>query len=87
MLISIKRKQRMYQSCKLHRNLLGISLYKQYSNKLNRVKKISKRFYFENLIKVHKKNPKELWKCIKSVIPSKHSSNSSLVKLVVEENQ
>jgi len=55
LLVSIKQKQKLHRTCKSHRNLLDISFYKQYSNKLTRVKKLLKKLYFENLIKEHKK--------------------------------
>jgi len=38
LLVSIKWKQKLHQTCKSHRNPLDISFYKRYSNKLTRLK-------------------------------------------------
>ena len=82
LIISIKNKQRLYKTYFLTGNEFEKSFYKKYSNKLTRVKNLSKKHYYKNALSQRKNNPKELWKFIKSVIPSK-ATTSSPSKLLV----
>ena len=82
--ISIKNKQTLYKKFFLSNNEFGKWYYKKYANKLTRVKIYQKKkIYYYATIKEKRNNPKELWKFIKSVIPSKHSPFLPLTKIKV----
>jgi len=50
----------MYRFCKSSGNAVEISVYKKYSNKLTRLKNLSKKIFNEQKIQERKNNPKEL---------------------------
>ena len=70
LLISIKNKQKLFKTCFLHGNNFQKTFHRKYSNKLTRVKSLSKKLYFNQAFSQRKNNPRELWKLIKLVIPS-----------------
>ena len=70
LLISIKNKQKLFKTCFLHGNNFQKTVYRKYSNKLTRVKSLLKKLYYNQAFSRRKNNPRELWKLIKSVIPS-----------------
>jgi len=71
----------------LNGNKFEKAFYKQYSNKLTRLKKktFKKKLDYHETISEQKRNPKELWKLIKSVIPLTKSSKT-FVKLTVNNS-
>ena len=73
-LTSIKNKQLLYKNFFLGNNEFGKLYYKKYADKLTRVKNLTKKIYYNEAINDKKNNPKELWRFINSVIPSKRSS-------------
>ena len=81
LLISIKTKQSLYKSYFLNGNDFEKNHYKKYANKLTRVKTLSKKIYYNDNITSKKNHPKEIWKFINSVIPSKRSAKPPLTKL------
>ena len=70
LLSSIKNKQKLFKTCFLHGNNFQKTFLRKYSNKLTRVKSLSKKLYYNQAFSQRKNNPRELWKLIKSVIPS-----------------
>ena len=70
-LISIKNKQKLYKTFFLGGSDFEKSFYKIYANKLTRVNNLSKKLYYHSAIADRNSNPRELWKFIKTVIPSK----------------
>ena len=81
LLVSIKSKQILYKKFFLSNNEFGKWYYKKYANKLTRVKNLSKKKYYNDAIREKKNNPKELWKFVNSVIPSKHSASPPPTKI------
>ena len=77
LLTSIKNKQLLYKNFFFGNNEFGKLYYKKYANKLTRVKNLAKKLYYNEAINDKKNNPKELWRFINSVIPSKRFSPSS----------
>ena len=82
LLTSIKHKQKLYRTHFLNGDALSINFFKTYSNKLTRVKTLSKKMYYNSTINKYKNKPEELWKFINSVIPNKHLKNLSISKLI-----
>ena len=70
LLISIKNKQKLFKTCFLHANNFQKTFYRKYSNKLTRVKSLSKKLHYSQAFLQKKNNLRELWKLIKSVIAS-----------------
>ena len=86
LLVSIKNKQKLYQSYFLNGNAYEKSFYKLYANKLTRVKNLSKKMYYKAAISERKNNIRELWKLIHSVISNKPSSpKPSISKINVDD--
>ena len=81
LLVSMKNKQKLYRDCFLNGNDSQKRLFKIYSNKLTRVKNLSKKLYYHDEIIDRKNNPKELWKFINSVIRTNKSATSTVSKL------
>ena len=59
LLVSIKRKQKMYKAHFLSKDENLISLYRIYANKLNKIKYIAKKTYFNKIFDKHKSNPRK----------------------------
>ena len=76
-LVSIKNKQRLYQSHFLNSAPDTISFFKQYANKLKRVKQMSKAIRNKNKFDEIKHNPKEIWKTVNSVLHPKRNNDST----------
>ena len=74
LLTSIKNKQKLHKNFYTNGNNFEKSFYKQYANKLKRVINFSKKLSYNETISKHKDNPKELWKFINSLLPSKNCS-------------
>ena len=86
LLVSIKNKQKLYQSYFLNGNEYEKSFYKLYANKLTRVENLSKKKCYKAAISERKNNPRELWKLIHSVISNKPSSTKpSISKINVHD--
>ena len=81
-LTSIKQKQKLYRTHFLNGDAFSINFFKTYSNKLTRVKTLSKKMCYNSTINKYKNKPKELWKFINSVIPNKHLKSLSIPKLI-----
>ena len=84
-LISIKNKQKLYKTFFLGGSDFEKSSYKIYANKLTRVKNLSKKLYYHSAIADRNSNPREIWKFIKTVIPSKSSTSSNPTELNVDD--
>ena len=76
-LVSIKNKQRLYQSHFLNGTTDTIGYFKQYANKLKRVKRMSKAMHYKNKFEEIKHNPKEIWKTVNSVLHPKRNNDST----------
>ena len=76
-LVSIKNKQRLYQSHFLNSTPYTIGFFKQYANKLKRVKQISKAIHYKNKFDEIKHNPKEIRKTVNSVRHPKRNNDST----------
>ena len=74
-LISIKKKQRLFKSHFLSNDPRKIEEYKAYKNKLYRVIKAAKKIYLTNQFEMNKENLKVTWKLIGSVINRKKTNS------------
>ena len=86
LLVSIKNKQKLYQSYFLNGNAYEKPFYKLYANKLTRVKNLSKKMYYKTAISEQKNNPRELWKLIHFVISNKPSSTKPSISKINVDN-
>ena len=55
-----------------------IIIYKQYVNKLTKLKALSKKSYFSSAINDTQKDPRKLWKVIRSVLPASQDCASAI---------
>ena len=76
-LVSVKNKQRLYQSHFLNGTPDTIDYFKQYTNKLKRVKQMSMAIHYKNKFDEIKHNPKEIWKTVNSVLHPKRNNDST----------
>ena len=67
-LISIKNKQKMYKNNFLNGNDAQKLLFKTYSSKLTKVKRLSKKMYFHKEFDENKNNCHKMWKTINSLL-------------------
>ena len=72
---AFKDKRKMYKTHFLNGNSAQKELYKHFSNKLTKIKTISKRSYFESELQNHSGNPKKTWEIFKSLLPNKSFQN------------
>ena len=75
--VSIKKKQKLYVTHYLKGSYLEKLYYKSYSNKLTKLKFISKQSYFRNEILHSQGDSNKLWNIIRKMIADKRSFNSS----------
>ena len=76
-LVSIKNKQRLYQSHFFNGTPDTICFFKQYANMLKRVKQMSKAMHYKNKFDEIKHNLKEIWKTVSSVLHPKRNNDST----------
>lgn len=65
---SIKKKNDMFQNCKIYPTALNISEYKCYKNRLTTILRNIERKHYSNLIEKSKYDTKRSWKVIKDII-------------------
>ena len=71
LMISIRKKQKLFVTHFLKGNDSQKSLYKQYTNKLNKLKYHSKKMYLSREFEENKHNPQKIWKTINSLLHKK----------------
>ena len=76
-LISIKNKQKKYKNNFLNRNDAQKLLCKTYSNKLTKVKRLSKKMYFHKEFDENKNNCHKMWKTVNSLLYKKSVAANS----------
>ena len=76
-LISIKNEQKMYKNNFLNGNDAQKLLFKTYSNKLTKVKRLSKKMYFHKEFDKNKNNCHKMWKTINSLLYKKSADANS----------
>ena len=77
LLISIKNKQKMYKNNFLNGNDAQKLLFKTYSNKLTKVKRLSKKMYFYKEFDDNQNNSRKMWKTINSLLHNKTADINS----------
>ena len=87
LLVSIKRKQKLYRSHFMSHDLEKQQFYKQYSNKLNKIKYKAKKFFYVDLFEecfIHN-NPRKIWSTINSLLHTKSDNPSTPFKLLIND--
>ena len=87
LLVSIKRKQKLYRSHFMSHDLEKQQFYKQYSNKLNKNKYKAKKFFFVDLFKkcfIHN-NLGKIWFTINSLLHTESDNPSTPSKLRIND--
>ena len=85
---SIKQKNKMYKNlCKNNfNNLIKVHEYKKYRNKLTKIKTISKKAYYEKMLKTSDKNTSKIWKIINNLSNRKTQEEQFPNQLDINEN-
>ena len=81
LLLSIKRRQKMFKSYFLSRDPEKVNQYKRYNNKLNKLKELAKKNYFIAQFNLYKQNIKATWGLIGMLINMKKKSTIFTNKL------
>ena len=76
-LVSIRKRRFMFKSHFLLSNDGQKSFFRKYSNKLTKIIALAKNLYYFTVLNQSKHNQKNIWKILRSVLPSK-SKNTSL---------
>ena len=79
---SIKRKQQMYRTHFLSNDIQKAEQYKRYANKLNKLKALSKKQYYEKRFEKYKNNLKNTWKLIGTIIKRENKGQSCITKII-----
>ena len=77
----------MHKTHFLSRDENLIPLYSVYANKLNKIKLIAKKTYFNKMFDKHKSNPRKTWQMIKSLLPNAKDSSPTINKIVVNKTE
>lgn len=77
---SIKIKNKLYKKYLICPNETNKNRYKKYNNKINHLKRISKKKYYDNQFKQNKDDLKKTWKIINEVI-NKSKNKDKLPKI------
>ena len=72
-LLSIRKKNSMFKTHFISGNSIQKLFFCKYTNKLTKIKALSKQMYFHTKLDKNKKNSRETWKIIRFVLPSKSS--------------
>ena len=81
-LVSIRNKNKMIKSHYLSHDKEKIKLYKTYSNKLTKLKTISKKKYYADEFPKCKNDARNAWKILRNLLPSEHNSESKLPNFI-----
>jgi len=76
-LLSIKKKKLIYKTHFYQGNDTHKLIYKKDSNKLTKVKDLSKRRYFKKEINNNRGNPRKVWELLRFVLPCSNKKSSS----------
>ena len=83
---SIKRRQQLFKTHFLSKDLNKVKFYKAYNNKLNRLKDVAKKKYFQEQFKLNSENLKTTWKLIGMIVNSKRNCGQPLVTKLIRNN-
>ena len=87
-LISIRRKRRLYKIYFLEGNQEQKRFYKKYQNKLIKVKHLAKKFFYEEQFTLNKGNPRKTWDLINSALTAtKQKRKKSAIDRLVLDNK
>jgi hypothetical protein len=88
-LISIKHKQikKLFKTHYLTNDPIKVRKYKTYSNKLNKLKEITRKNYFRNKFALNSGNMKATWKIKGMVINRKKSSSQLILTKLLYKNK
>ena len=84
LLISIRKKNRLYKKLILKTNQLKQQQYKIYRNKLNHLIRNKKRLFFENKFEVAKTDIKKTWNLVNEIINKREAKPSSPPSFIVD---
>ena len=84
---SSRKKQHLYENFLKQRNSKNEEAYKMYKNLFEKLKKQSKKLYFQNKLKKCENDIKNTWKIMKSIIGKSRVENDSFPKSLIIANK
>lgn len=86
-LVSIKRKQKLFKTHLMSKDPRKIREYKAYSNRLNRIKELAKKNYLTKKFEMNKDNVKYTWELIGTLISKKKSNSQNTIMKLLRYNR
>ena len=84
---SIKRRQQLFKTHFLSKDFNKVKFYKTYNNKLNRVKDVAKKRYFQEQFKLNSENLKTTWKLIGMIVNNKRNCGQPRISKLIHKNR
>ncbi|XP_065660434.1 uncharacterized protein LOC136084295 [Hydra vulgaris] len=85
---SSKTKQKLYIKYLKNRNEVNLSIYKQYKNLFEKIRKNSKKIYYSKLLQNTNGDIKKSWNIMKEIIGKKNTKTNTLPdRIVVDEKE
>ena len=84
---STKRRQQLFKTHFLSKDLNKVKFYKAYNNELNRLKDVAKKRYFQEQFKLNSENLKTTWKLIGMIVNSKRNCAQPPVTKLIHTNR
>ena len=82
LIVSIKKRQKMFKTHFLSKDQNKVKYYKTYNNKLNRLKEAAKKNYFSTQFNIHKDCLKTTWKLIGMIISRRKKTSPPITNLL-----
>ena len=86
LLISIRNKQKMYQTHFLNGNAVSKKMYKDYANKLTKIKATAKKLYYGQQFQNCKGDACKTWSLIKILLPNKSTKHLPTMLKINNDN-
>ena len=87
LLKSSKRKQKLYERFLKHKTYRNEKIYKTYKNIFEKIKKLSKKLYYSNLLNESLSNSKKTWDTMKEIIGKRKTSSNKLPSQLNYKNE
>ena len=75
-LVSIRKNRSMFKSHFLEGDAVKKSFFKKYTNKLTKLKALSKKLYYSKELKNNQNNPRKTWDVIRSAFPASYKRST-----------
>lgn len=82
----MKQRQQLFQTHSLSDDPNNVTYYNTYNNKLNQMKDVAKKEYFQRQFRLNSENQKTTWKLIGMIIKRKQACAQPLITKLILKN-